>query len=107
MGSSPILGEWYYLDFMTLEMPITSAQKKSVRQTAKRTALNNKFKVDLKVAWNIFRKKVEKGEKLTQTDLDTIYSKIDKAKKKNLFHKKTAARKKARAAKMYNAAVTK
>ena len=57
----------------------------------------------MKVAMNVFLKKIAKGEKLTDKDLSSVYGKIDKMYKKNLIHKKNAARKKSKMARAFNA----
>lgn len=73
-----------------------------MRQSQKRRLLNKKFKDDLKISLNIFAKKIAKKEELTQTDVNTVYSRIDKALKKGLLHKNTAARRKALVASAFN-----
>ncbi len=83
-------------------MPITSAQKKSVKQSNKKRIINKGFKDDLKISLDIFHKKVAKNQDLVQQDVDTVYGKIDKALKKKILHKATAARRKSRIAKIYN-----
>lgn len=107
-GSSPAPGELLLIVYLLLFvcMPITSAQKKSVRKTAKRSVVNRKFKDDLNIAAALFRKKIEKGEKLEQQDLNGMYKVIDKAKKKKIFHRKTAARMKSKFARQFNAIAT-
>lgn len=83
-------------------MPITSSAKKAMRQSNKKRLVNKKFKDDLKISLNIFNKKVAKKETLAQEDLNTIYARIDKALKKGLLHKNTAARRKSLVAKTFN-----
>ena len=83
-------------------MPITSSAKKAMRQSNKKRLVNKKFKDDLKISLNIFNKKVAKKEALAQEDLNTIYARIDKALKKGLLHKNTAARRKSLVAKTFN-----
>lgn len=73
-----------------------------MRQSQKRRLLNKKFKDDLKISLNIFAKKIAKKEELTQADVNTVYSRIDKALKKGLLHKNTAARRKALVASAFN-----
>lgn len=85
-------------------MPITSSAKKAMRQSNKRRILNKKFKDDLKISLNIFAKKVAKNEALTQEDVSVVYARIDKALKKGLLHKNTAARRKSLIAKTFNKA---
>ena len=73
-----------------------------MRQSNKKRLVNKKFKDDLKISLNIFNKKVAKKETLAQEDLNTIYARIDKALKKGLLHKNTAARRKSLVAKTFN-----
>ena len=83
-------------------MPITSSAKKAMRQSNKRRILNKKFKDDMKISLNIFQKKIDKKEVVTLEDLNVVYARIDKALKKRILHKNTAARRKSLAAKLYN-----
>ena len=85
-------------------MPITSSAKKAMRQSNKKRLVNKKFKDDLKISFNIFNKKVAKKEALSQEDVNTVYARIDKALKKGILHKNTAARRKALIAKTFNKA---
>ena len=73
-----------------------------MRQSNKRRILNKKFKDDMKISLNIFQKKIDKKEKVTLEDLNVVYARIDKALKKRILHKNTAARRKSLAAKLYN-----
>jgi small subunit ribosomal protein S20 len=73
---------------------------KSLRQSLKHRAHNLDIKSDL-------RHTLKEYVALTTTDaakasvmLATVYKKIDKAAKRNIMHKKTAARRKARFAKL-------
>lgn len=83
-------------------MPITSSAKKAMRQSNKRRILNKRFKDDMKISLNIFQKKIDKKEVVTLEDLNVVYARIDKALKKRILHKNTAARRKSLAAKLYN-----
>ena len=85
-------------------MPITFSAKKAMRQSNKKRLVNKKFKDDLKISLNIFNKKVAKKEALSQEDVNTVYARIDKALKKGILHKNTAARRKALIAKTFNKA---
>lgn len=85
-------------------MPITSSAKKAMRQSSKKRLVNKKFKDDLKISLNVFNKKIAKKETLTLEELNTIYARIDKALKKGILHKNTAARRKSLVAKMFNKA---
>lgn len=75
-----------------------------MRQSNKKRLVNKKFKDDLKISLNIFNKKVAKKEALSQEDVNTVYARIDKALKKGILHKNTAARRKALVAKTFNKA---
>ena len=75
-----------------------------MRQSNKKRLVNKKFKDDLKISLNIFNKKVAKKEALTKEDVNTVYARIDKALKKGILHKNTAARRKALVAKTFNKA---
>lgn len=81
-------------------MPITSSAKKAMRQAKARTERNKPFTTRLKT-------EIKKLETLVKTDMEkakaqlsTAYSVIDMAAKKHLIHKNTAARKKARMARL-------
>gem|GEM_PF-4331513 len=56
----------------------------------------------MKGAIRDLRQKVKKGEKVAVTEIQKIYSVIDKALKARVIHKKTAARRKSRIAIMLN-----
>lgn len=75
-----------------------------MRQSSKKRLVNKKFKDDLKISLNVFNKKIAKKETLTLEELNTIYARIDKALKKGILHKNTAARRKSLVAKMFNKA---
>ena len=75
-----------------------------MRQSNKKRLVNKKFKDDLKISLNVFNKKIAKKENLTQEELNTIYARIDKALKKGILHKNTAARRKSLVAKTFNKA---
>ncbi len=83
-------------------MPVTKTAKKELRKNVKRKKTNDKYKVNMKVSMNIFLKKAKKWEKLWDNDVSSVYSKIDKMVKKNLIHKKNAARKKSKIARVFN-----
>lgn len=63
-------------------MPITSSAKKAMRQSNKKRVVNKKFKDDMKIAMNVFQKKIDKKQSLTIADVNTVYGRIDKALKK-------------------------
>ena len=84
-------------------MPITSSAKKAMRQSNKKRVVNKKFKDDMKIAINVFEKKVSKKQDIVINDVSVVYGRIDKALKKGIIHKNTAARRKSSIAKLYNA----
>ena len=71
-------------------MPIIKSAKKAARQADKRTAHNEKIKKDIKAAVKAFKAKPSKET------LAKAQSEYDKAVKKNLLKKNTAARRKAK-----------
>ena len=71
-------------------MPIIKSAKKAARQTDKRTAHNEELKKDIKAAVKAFKAKPSK------TTLAKAQSEYDKAVKKDLLKKNTAARRKAK-----------
>lgn len=88
------------------------ANNKSARkriETNKRNRLRNRYyKTSVRTLTKLFFKTLdeqtpESKEKL-QTILNSIYSFLDKGTKKNVFHKNTAARQKARLASRLSAA---
>ena len=106
IGSSPILGVLLIniiLIAILSKMPITSSAKKAMRQSNKKRVVNKKFKDDMKIAINVFEKKVSKKQDIVINDLSVVYGRIDKALKKGIIHKNTAARRKSSIAKLYNA----
>lgn len=71
-------------------MPIIKSAKKAARQAEKRTAHNEKLKKDIKAALKAFKKNP------TAETLSKAQSEYDKAVKKDLLKKNTAARRKAK-----------
>ncbi len=83
-------------------MPITSSAKKAMRSSAKKRIVNKKFKDDMKISLHVFEKKIAKKQPVTADDLNVVYARIDKALKKWILHKNTAARRKSLVARMFN-----
>lgn len=82
-------------------MPIIKSAQKQMRQTKTRTVRNRA----MKDAYRAKVKEVKKGigtidAKKLQERLSESYKLIDKAAKRNVLHKNTAARKKSQIAKM-------
>ena len=71
-------------------MPIIKSAKKAARQATKRTHHNEKIKRDIKAALKAFKKDP------TAENLSKAQSEYDKAAKKGLIKKNTAARRKAK-----------
>ena len=62
-------------------MPITKSAKKSAKRSLKLRQRNFDFKLRMKMAIKKFRKSIEKGEVVSQEQLNTIYKYIDKCVK--------------------------
>ncbi len=71
-------------------MPIIKSAKKAARQAEKRTAHNKQIKKDIKAALKAFKNNP------TSENLRKAQSEYDKAVKKDLMKKNTAARRKAK-----------
>ena len=82
-------------------MPITQSAKKAVRQSAARRSRNFEIRESYKKSIKVFMKAAKEGKKEElQAMVNQAYSQIDRALKKNIMHANTAARKKARIAKI-------
>ena len=81
-------------------MPNHKSCEKRLRQEKKRSARNNYVKMTIKTLSKKMRSdmSLEEKEKL----LSEVYSKLDKAAKSNIIHKRTASRRKARLAAYFN-----
>ena len=75
-------------------MPNTESCRKRLRQDVKRQAKNNFVKKTIKT----MTKKINSDIKIEEKEalMNDIYSKLDKAAKVGVLHKKTASRKKSR-----------
>jgi len=84
-------------------MPITKSAIKRARQQKKRRAYNLKIKKALKAKLKAFYQHIEtkKSQEARQALREAI-SQIDKAQKRKLLHKNTAARRKSRITLAYN-----
>lgn len=81
-------------------MPNTSSAKKAMRQSRRRQTINLRTKSKYKTAVKTTRKQVAGGDAAAANEsLKKAMSAIDKAVKKNVLHKNTAARRKSRLAK--------
>lgn len=75
-------------------MPIIKSAKKRVRQTVKRKARNQNLKRELRTEIKALMAAVgEKNSKKAAEQLTRVQSQLDKAVKKNILKKNTAARK--------------
>lgn len=92
-------------------MPIIKSAKKALRRSATLRERNAKFKIQAKASIKSIKKEVVKLDKESVSkdsvkDLDLMLRKaqsdIDKAKRRNILHKNTAARRKASLAKLVN-----
>lgn len=88
-------------------MPITKSAKKALRVSERKMVINLKRKIKVKKAVKSFETAVAKGAEDVAASLKTAYSELDRAAKRGVLHKKTAARKKSRLAKKLNAATKK
>ena len=82
-------------------MPITSSAKKELRSSAKKRVFNVRRAQAMKNAIKSVKKAVEGGKKKeAQELLPNSYKAIDKAAKRGIIKKNTAARKKSRLTKL-------
>lgn len=87
-------------------MPNIKSQKKRVLITKEENARNNSKKTEVKNVIKKFEKAIEeKRLDDAKAQLALVMSAIDEAKSDGIYHVNTAARKKARFAKMLDAAV--
>lgn len=84
-------------------MPNKKSAKKELRKSAKRQAANLYVKNAMKVSVKQAFKKVKAKDASVKDDLALAMKKIDKAAKKGIIKKNTAARKKSRLSKQINA----
>lgn len=84
-------------------MPNIQAKKKHLRQTLKRTEINNKIKMDIKTLIKKTKQAIEKKEDQNKIkeNITKIQKMIDKAAQRNVIKENTANRKKSRLAAMY------
>mgnify|MGYP001142848152 CR=1 FL=1 len=78
-------------------MPITESAKKALRQSKRRAVFNRRLKKKAKKLIRAFKKRP------TAEGLKKSYSALDKAAKKNVFHKNKTARLKSQLAKKLTA----
>lgn len=88
-------------------MPIIKSASKRMRQAQKRQTRNVAVKTAVKKQFKIVRTEVLEGSLKDNKTLVAAISQIDRAVKKGVLHKRTAARRKSRLTLAYNAAATK
>ncbi len=77
-------------------MPILPSAKKALRVSQRKKEINQRVKAQVKSAI----KKLEQEK--TEANLQEVYSAVDKAVKKNIYHRNKGARLKRKAAKLVN-----
>ncbi|HEX4798975.1 MAG TPA: 30S ribosomal protein S20 [Candidatus Paceibacterota bacterium] len=77
-------------------MAITKNAKKAIRSHARKRVYNIRRKRALHDAIHTIETRRQKGDTITPTHLATAYQAIDKAAKRGVISKNTAARKKSR-----------
>ena len=87
-------------------MQIIKSAKKRMRQQDAKRKYNVAIKSTVKKATRVVKDEVAAG-KTTATSLSAAVSQIDRAVKKGVLHKRTAARKKSRLSQQYNAVASK
>ena len=88
-------------------MPVIKSAIKRVRQEKKRKAYNVGVKSDVKAKFKTVRDEIATGKVKDNKDLVAAIKEIDTAVRKGVISKHTAARKKSRLTKAYNAVATK
>lgn len=83
-------------------MPNKKSAIKELRKSVKRNIANKKVSETMKKAVKVTIKAVNAGEKLAKEDISKTIKAIDKAAKKGVIKKNTAARKKSRLQKKIN-----
>ena len=84
-------------------MPNLQASIKDLRQSKKRTVVNNRVRRRLKEAVKAYNTAIDAGEVKTATEaLPRVQKMVDKAAKSGIMKKGTASRKKSRLSKKLN-----
>jgi small subunit ribosomal protein S20 len=101
MGQSYHIAKTPSLCYSFRVMPITKSAKKALRVSTRRRAINDRTKKVLKEGKKAVEKLAAGAQwKEAKKSLSAAYSAIDKAVKKGVIKKNTAARKKARLSKI-------
>ena len=88
-------------------MPIIKSAKKRMKQAEKRRDYNVEVKNVVKKQIKLVKEQIAKGSVKSNTELVKAVAEIDLAVKKGVLHKRTAARRKSRLTKAYNATASK
>ncbi|MCI0532782.1 30S ribosomal protein S20, partial [bacterium] len=92
---------FFFICYIVSTMPITSSAKKALRASKKKRVFNTRRKEALREAVKEVKKfVVAKSSAGAEKILSAAYQAIDKAAKRGIIKKNTAARKKSRLAKM-------
>lgn len=84
-------------------MPIIKSAKKRMKQAEKRRDYNVEVKNVVKKQIKLVKEQIAKGSVKSNAELVKAVAEIDLAVKKGVLHKRTAARRKSRLTKAYNA----
>lgn len=88
-------------------MPIIKSAKKRMKQAEKRRDYNVEVKNVVKKQIKLVKEQIAKGSVKSNAELVKAVAEIDLAVKKGVLHKRTAARRKSRLTKAYNATASK
>lgn len=88
-------------------MPNTSSAKKALRVSSRKREINKLVKNQVRKTLKELRKDLRDGAKNSSKLLSEVFSSLDKAVKRNIYHKNKVARKKSRINSMVKQAVTK
>jgi small subunit ribosomal protein S20 len=88
-------------------MPVIKSAIKRVRQEKKRKAYNVSVKTGVKAKFKAVRDEVATGKVKSDAELIAAIKEIDRAVRKGVIKKQTAARKKSRLTKSYNSVADK
>ena len=81
-------------------MPITKSAKKAIRVSSRKKAFNDNRKRAMKDVTKKFEKAIKEDKAQAEAMLPDAYKAIDKAAKRGVIKKNTAARKKSRLARL-------
>lgn len=91
-----------FLERHILTMPVIKSAIKRVRQEKKRKAYNVSVKSGVKAKFKTVRDEIATGKVKSNAELIAAIKEIDRAVRKGVIKKQTAARKKSRLTKSYN-----